>query len=116
MAKKLTKSNKTLDKNTLDRWYKGTSREENLVDKLVEFFNLWQNQHEKSEDNSKPIKEHQLYIFGPSFNFIFKWLVPREDLEFVAKFVRVKLKKNQKNLFLELEEYKIELEEAPPEE
>jgi hypothetical protein len=96
------------------KWNKGSSREENIVDKLVEMFKFWTNQDE-AENGSTPIKPHQLYVYGPSYSFIFKWIVSREDLEFAAKAVKVKLKKDQKTLRLSLGEYEIELEEESPE-
>jgi len=79
-----------------------------IVNKLVEFFQFWQNP-DRVEGDSLPIKEFQLQIYSPSYNFVFKWYVEKEELEAAAKWIDVKLKKNQRTLPMSLGEYNIEL-------
>ena len=79
-----------------------------IVNKLVDFFQFWQNP-ERVDGDTLPIKEFQLQIYSPSYNFIFKWYVEKEELEAAAKWIDVKLKKNQRTLPMSLGEYNIEL-------
>lgn len=79
-----------------------------IVNKLVEFFQFWQNP-DRVEGDSLPIKEFQLQIYSPSYNFVFKWYVDKKDFEEAAKFIGTKLKKSQRTLQMSLGEYNIEL-------
>ena len=87
----------------------GSSATPEIVEKLVDFFQFWQNP-DRLESDSFPIKEFQLQIYSPSIDFIFKWRVKKEDVIAAAKFIDVKLKKNQRILPMSLGEYNIELE------
>lgn len=79
-----------------------------IVTKLVDFFQFWQNP-DRVEGDTLPIKEFQLQIYSPSYNFVFKWYVEKKDIEEAANFIGVKLKKNQRVLPMSLGEYNIEL-------
>lgn len=80
-----------------------------IINKLVEFFQFWQNP-DRVEGDSLPIKEFQLQVYSPSYNFVFKWYVDKNDFEEAAKFIGTKLKKSQRTLQMSIGKYDIELE------
>lgn len=102
------KSSITAESEALHKADVSSSATPEIVNKLVEFFQFWQNP-DRVEGDSLPIKEFQLQIYSPSYSFVFKWYVEKKDFEEAAKFIGIKLKKSQRTLQMSLGEYNIEL-------
>ena len=77
-----------------------------IVSDIVEFFKYWDNPDEEKGDY-KSIKMFQLMIYGPSMNFIFKWVVSKEEIKQASDYTGIEI--NDNTLGLSLGEYNIEL-------
>lgn len=77
-----------------------------IVNDIVEFFKYWDNPDEEKGEY-KSIKGFQLAIYGPSMNFVFKWLVTDEELKQVSEYTEIDIV--DCTLCLSLGDYNIEL-------
>ncbi len=77
-----------------------------IVSDIVEFFQYWDNPDEE-KGGYKSIKAFQLAIYGPSMNFIFKWVVSNEELKQASDYTGIEIVDD--TLGLSLSDYNIEL-------
>lgn len=77
-----------------------------IVNDIVDFFKYWDNPDEEKTEY-KSIKAFQLAIYGPSMNFIFKWIVSNEELKQVSDYTGIEIDNDM--VGLSLGEYNIEL-------
>lgn len=81
-----------------------------IVDKIVEFFNFWNNpDHEEGEHIS--IKEFQLRIYDVSYDFVFRWYITKEELKEVSDFTKIPIENDM--LALGISDHSLELAIRP---
>lgn len=77
-----------------------------IVNDIVDFFKYWDNPDEE-KGGYKSIKAFQLAIYGPSMNFVFKWVVTEEELTQVSKYTKIEIIDG--TISMSLADYNIEL-------
>jgi hypothetical protein len=84
--------------------------EEKIMDRILSFFNFWDNRDQKNEDGTGEFSERQFWVYEVSYNFAFKWYVTQEEFDEVIAHGDITLGEDKKIAKLSLGEHNFELE------
>jgi hypothetical protein len=92
-------------------------KEPEIIKRLVEFINAYDNPNGVPDGKPAPITAYSLMRYTVSSirgGAAFKWYVGKKEFDSIVKYCKIKLKRNQKVLKVELtSDYKIEFELVP---
>ncbi len=77
-----------------------------IINDLIDFFKYWDNP-DNEKDEYKSIKMFQTSIYIPSNNFIFKWIITKDEMKQVSEYM--KMENVNDVIWLSLCGYNIEL-------